>query len=261
MGYLHRYWSTLALLALLLLAQPGEATAQSGNGATPHQTKPLIQWRSNQGAQSSTASQSTPSRMPVQDTNVLPATHEVPAAPVSATTTEQRPASEFRRLAPHSGTRPLDLSGVEDGNNKLPFSAPKLESLSTAGAGLAIVVGLFLLCAWLFRRSGPKPTSPLPKDAAAVLGRMPLAGNHFAHLVKLGNKLVLVSVGPDSVTTLAEVDDANEVQRLLALCLRGNPTSTSAEFQQVLEQLAAEPAQGFLDRQTSPPGQFQQGRA
>ena len=115
---------------------------------------------------------------------------------------------------------------------------PQMESMTTAGAGLAIVVGLFLLCAWLFRKSGPKPTTPLPKDAVAVLGRVPLASNHFAHLLKLGNKLVLVSVSPESVTTLAEVSEPTEVQNLLALCMRNHQHSTTAEFHQVLEQLA-----------------------
>ena len=142
--------------------------------------------------------------------------------------------------------------GSRAGTDALPFNMPKMESLTTAGAGLAIVVGMFLLCAYLFRRGGPKPTSPLPKDAAAVLGRMPLAGNHFAHLVKLGNKLVLVSVSPDSVTTLAEVEEPTEVQRLLSLCMRSDAHSTTAEFQQVLAQLAKEPARGFLDDKPSP---------
>jgi len=52
---------------------------------------------------------------------------------------------------------------------------PKIESFATASSGLAIVVGLFLVCMWLFRRSGPKPTSPLPSEAVAILGRVPLA--------------------------------------------------------------------------------------
>lgn len=120
-----------------------------------------------------------------------------------------------------------------------------------AGAGLAIVLGLFLVCAWLMRRSGPKPSSPLPRDVVSVLGRVPLAANHFAHLLQLGNKLVLVSVGPDSVTSLAEVTDSNEVHRLLGLCTRNHKHSTTAEFHQVLEELAGEPARGFLGNQAS----------
>lgn len=133
----------------------------------------------------------------------------------------------------------------------LPFDVPQVESLTTAGTGLAIVLGLFLVCTWLVRHSGPKPTTPLPRDAVAVLGRTPLAGSHFAHLVQLGNKLVLVSVSPERVSTLAEVTDPHEVHRLLGLCLRNQKHSATAEFQHVLEQLAREGGRGFLGEQAS----------
>ncbi len=159
--------------------------------------------------------------------------------------------SDPRRLAPPTVARPISLGQAPASRESLPFALPRIESLTTAGAGLAIVVGLFLMCAWLMRRSGPKPSSPLPKEAVALLGRVPLAANHFAHLLQLGNKLVLVSVGPDSVTSLAEVTDPNEVNRLLGLCTRNHKHSTTAEFHQVLEELASEPARGFLGDQAS----------
>ncbi len=154
-----------------------------------------------------------------------------------------------RRLAPPSPPATHSPDALFADRDALPFTLPKIESLTTAGAGLAIVVGLFLMCAWLLRRSGPKPTSPLPKEAVAVLGRVPLAARHFAHLLQLGNKLVLVSITPERVSTLAEVTEPQEVQRLLGLCLRNHKHSTTAEFHQVLEELANEPARGFLDNQ------------
>jgi flagellar biogenesis protein FliO len=173
------------------------------------------------------------------------------AAPAAAVTTNATGASDPRRLAPPSGPSALLEGKLSSDSNSLPFSLPRIESFTTAGAGLAIVVGLFLMCVWLMRRGGPKPSSPLPKEAVAVLGRVPLAGSHFAHLLQLGNKLVLVSVGPDSVTSLAEVTDPNEVNRLLGLCTRKHKNSTTAEFHQVLEELAKEPTQGFLGKQAS----------
>lgn len=126
------------------------------------------------------------------------------------------------------------------------FVIPKIESFTTASAGLAIVVGLFLVCMWLLRRAGPKPTSPLPTEAVAVLGRVPLAARNFAHLLQVGNKLVLVAITPDGVAPITEVTDPAEVQRLLGLCLRTHKQSTTAEFHNVLQQLAKEPASGFL---------------
>jgi flagellar biogenesis protein FliO len=173
------------------------------------------------------------------------------APPVAAVATNATVASDSRRLAPPSGPSALLQGKLPSDSESSPFTLPRIESFTTAGTGVAIVVGLFLMCVWLMRRSGPKPSSPLPKEAVAVLGRVPLAGSHFAHLLQLGNKLVLVSVGPDSVSSLAEVTDPNEVHRLLGLCTRNHKHSTTAEFHQVLEELTNEPAQGFLGNQAS----------
>jgi len=179
-----------------------------------------------------------------------------------AARTPTRPASvkappnqNHRLLAPPSrqqiaapmGTRPA-------ASRRAPsLGMPKIESFATAGAGLAIVVGLFLVCMWLLRRSGPRPTSPLPTEAVAVLGRVPLAARNFAHLMRVGNKLVLVAITPDGVVPITEVTDPVEVQRLLGLCLRNDKQSTTAEFQNVLQQLAEEPASGFLGNEVTAP--------
>jgi len=156
-----------------------------------------------------------------------------------------------RLLAPP--TRAQIASPVEGRSGDSPrvgaLAVPRIESFTTAGAGLAIVVGLFLVCAWLLRRSGPKATTPLPSEAVAVLGRVPLAARNFAHLLQVGNKLVLVAITPEGVSPITEVTDPAEVQRLLGLCLRNNKHSTTAEFHTVLEQLSKEPASGFLENE------------
>ena len=243
---------SLRILAVMTLAAMSIAYTAIGqeNDALPANNGLILQWSADQASAGS-----PPQRPPQVDHQIIAAEHTEPAeaaAPLAELQIEVPPIEPDRptnssRLAPPSGARPLDLRGKRLKDGSLPFAIPQMDSLTTAGAGLAVVVGLFLLCAWLFRRSGPKATSPLPQDAAAVLGRIPLAGNHFAHLLKLGNKLVLVAVSPESVTPLAEVTDPNEVQHLLSLCLRGSQNSTSAEFQQVLQQLANEPAKGFLE--------------
>ena len=104
----------------------------------------------------------------------------------------------------------------------------------------------------MVRRSGPKPTSLLPAEAVAVLGRLPLANRNFAQLIRIGNKLVLVAVTPDGITPLTEVADPQEVDRLLGICHGTHKQSTTAEFQQVLQQLSKEPAEGFLGSEAGP---------
>lgn len=159
-----------------------------------------------------------------------------------------------RRLAPATPERgPYDSEASRGAGRSsyLPAAFSKLDGLSTAGAGLAIVVGLFLVCMWMVRRTGPKPTGMLPSEAFAVLGRAPLNAGSFAQLLRVGNKLVLVAVTSDGAQPLTEVTDPDEVDRLTGLCHGSRPGGHSAEFQQVLAQLSREPARGFLGREGS----------
>lgn len=177
-----------------------------------------------------------------------------PAAHTQATTQTAPQRSQDRRLlAPPSiqKSAATQLPPQASKPRTPSFALPKIESFSTAGAGLAIVVGLFLVCMWLLRRSGPRPTAPLPNEVVAVLGRIPLAARNFAHLLRVGNKLVLVAMTPEGVAPITEINDPVEVQRLLGLCLKTQKASTSAEFHDVLKNLAKEPASGFLGNEVA----------
>lgn len=169
------------------------------------------------------------------------AAHNPPAAP----------SSGARKLGPRSASAANAFSPPSNGNRSPgKFQLPPLTSFTTAGAGLGIVVGLFLLCAWLARKGRPPGSRDLPAEAFAVLGRTALAGNHAAQLVRLGNKLVLLSISADGVQALAEVTEPAEVDRIAGLCASSQTHGPSAEFRQVLDQLARAPAKGFLDRST-----------
>ena len=184
---------------------------------------------------------------PSAKVRAVPPLVATPAVSASPAKREQTKPNQ-RMLAPPSRGQMNALGDARHRSQQRPGrpALPNLESFTTAGAGLAIVLGLFLVCMWLLRRSGPKPTSPLPQEAVAVLGRIPLAARNFAHLLQVGNKLVLVAITPDGVSPITEVTDPGEVQRMLGLCLRRQQHSTTAEFHNVLEQLAKEPASGFL---------------
>lgn len=190
-----------------------------------------------------------------------PEPHAPKEAPLAATplpgvalplTTDYPPAAdESRHLAPRSkpaASLAAEGQSLSDGiKSRLPASFSKLDSLTTAGAGLAIVVGLFFVCMWLLRRSsGAKHGGVLPNEAFAVLGRAPLTPQSFAQLLRVGNKLVLVAISADGIQPLTEVIDPLEVDRLTGVCASGRGHGPAAEFQQVLAQLAREPARGFL---------------
>jgi flagellar biogenesis protein FliO len=171
------------------------------------------------------------------------------AAPLAPTTSYD---ADDRRLPRQSSGRGDDSPRASARvKSSLDAVFGQFKSLSSAGGGLAIVIGLFVACMWLLRRGGPKSSGVLPAEAFAVLGRAPLTAQSFAQLVRIGNKLVLVAMSADGAQPLAEVTDPAEVDRIAGLCMSGGKGGSSAEFQQVLAQLSREPARGFLGREGS----------
>jgi hypothetical protein len=59
------------------------------------------------------------------------------------------------------------------------------------------------------------------------------------HLLRCGNKLLLVSVTPAGAETLTEVTDPLEVDRLAGLCRQAHAQSATVAFRQVFQQLGA----------------------
>ena len=172
-----------------------------------------------------------------------------PTAEALAGDASTKPPSR-RRLGssstPAPSTRPR-LTGLLD--EMTSWRAPQ-GSVTTAASGLALVIGLVMISAWVAKKSLPRSAQPLPSDAAEVLGRLRLNGKQTAQLVRLGRKLVLIHVTPTGAETITELTDEADVERVLAACDRGRGGST-AEFEEVLDRMGAEPtAPGFLDEPT-----------
>lgn len=130
---------------------------------------------------------------------------------------------------------------------------PSSQQLTATGGGLAIAVGLLLSTIWLLRSCAPKSSRPLPRDVVEVLGRAPLGAKQTTQLVRVGNKLVLVAITPEGAKTLTEITDPGEVQRLIAACDSNNGRGSTADFDQMLQQMASEPAErGFLGSTDQP---------
>lgn len=159
---------------------------------------------------------------------------EKPSAPLSPLNRESRIA-----LTPPGKSNSQDSS-------KKPTSLPSMITLS---GSLGVVLGIFLLIAWLMRKAAPQGLARLPGEAFEVLGRAPLAGRQNVHLLRCGNKLLLVSVTPAGTETLTEITDPQEVDRLAGLCRQAGPRSSTAAFRQIFEQLAPKrPSRGAFSR-------------
>lgn len=172
------------------------------------------------------------------------ASTESASPPALSATAATEPADPRRLAPPGAAERTAQVHGPRQ--FQVDWSG-LTGNATTTGAALALVVGLLLLTVSIFKKAAPKSQRLLPGEVASVVGRIPLGGKQMAHLLKVGNKLVLVCVSPEGAKPLTEVTDPAEVSRLLGLCEQTGDHSASTAFRDVFEKLSQEPAQkGFL---------------
>ena len=177
--------------------------------------------------------------------------------------THVAPRLEPAALEPTAPPTPLPLSPPKSARRSLEASPTTAESpaptrvaarslswWSVLGS-LTFVLALFAAGAWALRRGLPAGAAVVPSEVVEVLGRVPLAHRQQAQLLRVGNKLLLVSLFPGGAEPLTEVTDPDEVQRLIGLCRAAQTQSASAAFRQALAQFQQQPARGFLPAQTT----------
>src|SRR5262245_44494251 len=108
--------------------------------------------------------------------------------------------------------RPLPPAN-RDSLSQKSDSPRALGAIVSVVGSLAVVVGLFLLLTWLMRRGMPTSSARLPDEVVSVLGRAPLGGRQHVHVVRFGNKLLLVCASTNGFDKLAEITEQEEVQR------------------------------------------------
>jgi len=122
------------------------------------------------------------------------------------------------------------------GTNSTDNRPSGLPQLVTVFGSLGAVLAAFFVLAWLMKRGMPKNMGMLPKEVVDVLGRAPLSQRQYVHLMRCGNRLLLVSVSPAGAETLTEITDPIEVDRLSGICAQQQGDSVTASFRQVLHQ-------------------------
>jgi flagellar biogenesis protein FliO len=148
------------------------------------------------------------------------------------------------QLAPRGGdAATLDLPDAPalDADREVASTLP---GMGTVFACLCLVLGLFFLVAWLMRKTMPRASATLPAEVAEPLGRIMLAPRHHAHLIRIGSKLILVSISQAGAETLTEITDPLEVDRLAGICQQTREHSSTNAFRQVFEQFAAQKTSG-----------------
>ena len=156
----------------------------------------------------------------------------------------------FRIVEKSLPERPLAAQATADGS--LPLKAPKKSSGESAGpfhrpaaggavttviTSLAVVLGLFFLSVLIAKKANSRGgCAKLPGEVVQTLGRAPLSGRQEMHLVRVGNKLLLLSVTSTGAETLTEITDPEEIDRLAGICRQNHPDSITASFREILWQ-------------------------
>lgn len=150
-------------------------------------------------------------------------------------------AQEERRLGPWAGAEP----------DAEPAAAPDVPRAWGVGAGeiarvviaLAAVLGLLLVARAAIRRMGGLSGGGRPGGIMNILGRYPVARGQSLLLLRVGaGRILLVHQGRQSMTTLAEVSDADEVARLVARIEAGS-VRPDRRFQSTLSRMATDESQ------------------
>jgi flagellar biogenesis protein FliO len=124
-------------------------------------------------------------------------------------------------------------SGEPNGRFRSPTAGGAVTTVITS---LAVVLGLFLLCVLILRKANARGGATLPGEVVQTLGRAPLSGRQEMHLVRVGNKLLLLSVTASGAETLTEITDPAEIDRLAGICRQNHPDSITASFREILWQ-------------------------
>lgn len=156
-------------------------------------------------------------------------------------------ATESQSASQPPGFRPLRPPAADsEGQNPAAVTSSITQSVIRVAASLAVVLALFFLLIWLLRRVLPRQSAQLPRQAFDLLGNATLSPRHTVQLLQFGNKLLLVSLTTGDASTLAEITDPAEVERLLTICQSPSTSSPSSrqqlraetdDFQQMLDQI------------------------
>jgi flagellar biogenesis protein FliO len=128
----------------------------------------------------------------------------------------------------------LDSVSADEGGLLGAFDWRKNELLRVAGA-MAVVIGLIVLVRVVLSRSGLATAGAgRPSGVVEILGRFPVARGQTLLLIKFARRIVLVQQNGQSMTTLSEVSDQNEVAALLARIEAGSSGRSAAKFRSLL---------------------------
>ena len=120
----------------------------------------------------------------------------------------------------------------------------------TIGA-LGLVAALIFVARYLLRRFGGRSAAVGRGGPIDVLARVPVAAKQHLLLVRFGERLVLAGSGPGALTTLSEITDPGEVERVLKSLTESQSGSFAHLFRKKSDEFANRDGKGSGVRDVS----------
>ncbi len=146
---------------------------------------------------------------------------------VSQTGGKQDPLNQ--KLDSKPGDQPNPLGSMSTIRSTKPF-------LKVVG-GLSLVLAIFYALTVFAKRNGGNISGKVPDEVIQVLGQVPLDQRRRLQLVRLGSKILLLSVTTSSVETVGEIDDPVEVEHVISIMQRGRAVEDFQNFRRITNQI------------------------
>ncbi len=128
------------------------------------------------------------------------------------------------------------------------LSIPNFSESATRMVGaLAVVLGAFMVLLWITKKiQGPSKTV-MSKQTLELLGQKQINKIHCLHLIRLGQRILLISASDSGVTCLSEINDPVEVTQLLKTSSESGESSElpQSTFKRIFAQYEQNPNEMF----------------
>lgn len=111
--------------------------------------------------------------------------------------------------------------------------------LKTLGA-LGLVIALIFVCRAVMMRWSGRTSAATGSAGVELLSRVAIGPRCYVHLVRVNTRVLVVGESPGGLSSLANVEDPEEVAGILAAVTSDKPMSVSAGFTQMMHQFQEE---------------------
>lgn len=126
---------------------------------------------------------------------------------------------------------------------------------------LGIVVGLIFATRAMLSRAGRGGALTGNNSVVEVLCRVPVAGRHHVVLIRVGKRILALGDASAGLSTLADIDDPEEVASLLAVITAAKPNSVSRSFSQLISRFHTQYPDEHLAEQEDGGSEYRVARA